>query len=273
MAHRNRNSCTRSGWRRRSAIWRCCGWIPRRSCHLPTACSKPVQVAGGRENFWPVLQFLSDLTASGGTDLYRCAKEFVANFPSRGIAVVISDFFDEEGARRSMEVLRSAGHDFVILQVHSADEQRPSAFGELMLEEAETGVRRTIECSREKAALYEKAFLEFSEQTCSVWRCAMAGAMRARSPTFPIRISSCKACVADGCWHELAGAESASGAGRYGWRRRALALWLYLHQRPVRRRVSTLALLGRFAAQRLPAPPLAARALGLAGADYCFCCC
>jgi uncharacterized protein (DUF58 family) len=123
---------------------------------------KPVQVAGGRENFWPVLQFLSDLNAHGGTDLYRCTKEFVANFPSRGIAVMISDFFDEEGARRSMEVLRSAGHDFVVVQVHSADEQRPSAFGELLLEEAETGVRRTIECSREKAALYEKAFLEFS---------------------------------------------------------------------------------------------------------------
>jgi uncharacterized protein (DUF58 family) len=125
---------------------------------------KPIQVAGGRENFWPILQFLGDLSSKGGTDLYRGAKEFVANFPSRGIAVVISDFFDEEGAKRSMEVLRSAGHDFVIVQVHSAEEQRPSAFGELMLEEAETGIRRTIECSREKAALYEKTFLEFSNR-------------------------------------------------------------------------------------------------------------
>jgi uncharacterized protein (DUF58 family) len=123
---------------------------------------KPCQVAGGRENFWPILQFLTDLPSGGGTDLFRCAKEFVANFPSRGIAVVISDFFDEGGAKRSIEVLRSAGHDFVIVQVHSAEEQRPSAFGELMLEEAETGVRRTIECSREKAVLYEKTFLDFS---------------------------------------------------------------------------------------------------------------
>src|SRR3984885_4866308 len=40
---------------------------------------KPIQVAGGRENFWPVLRFLSDLKTKGGTDLYRCAKEFVAN--------------------------------------------------------------------------------------------------------------------------------------------------------------------------------------------------
>src|SRR5580700_6310185 len=52
---------------------------------------KPIQVAGGRENFWPVLQFLSELSSKGGTDLYRCTKEFVANFSSRGIAVVLSD--------------------------------------------------------------------------------------------------------------------------------------------------------------------------------------
>ena len=123
---------------------------------------KPIQVAGGRENFWPVLQFLGDLSCGGGTDIYRCAKELVSNFPSRGIVIGISDFFDEEGSKRAVEVLRAAGHDFVILQVHSAAEQRPSAFGELLLEEAETGVRRTIECSREKAALYERAFLEFS---------------------------------------------------------------------------------------------------------------
>jgi uncharacterized protein (DUF58 family) len=124
--------------------------------------SKPIVIAGGRENFWPVLQFLSDLSCRGGTDICRSAKEFVSNFPSRGIAIVISDFFEEESCKLAIEVLRSAGHDFVILQVHSADEQRPSAFGELMLEEAETGIRRTIECSREKAALYERAFLEFS---------------------------------------------------------------------------------------------------------------
>ena len=231
-----------------------------------------MQVAGGRENFWPVLQFLSDLTASGGTDLYRCTKEFVANFPSRGIAMVISDFFDEEGARRSMEVLRSAGHDFVIVQVHSADEQRPSAFGELMLEEAETGIRRTIECSREKAALYEKAFLEFSSQLAASGR-AQRRALRAR-----------------GHQHSLPGFRAAKPAQRTGagmsllaltplqvlalWaggvRAGAVALFASAAGKAAR---FHLALLGRSAAQRLPAPPLAPRALGLAGASSSFCCC
>jgi uncharacterized protein (DUF58 family) len=123
---------------------------------------KPVAVSGGRENFWPVLQFLGELPCGGGTDLYRSVKEFVAMLPTRGVVIVISDFFDEEGSKRGVEMLRSAGHDFVVLQVHSAEEQCPSAVGELLLEEAETGTKRTVECSPESAALYERAFLEFS---------------------------------------------------------------------------------------------------------------
>jgi uncharacterized protein (DUF58 family) len=125
---------------------------------------KPIAVSGGRENFWPALQFLGQLPCGGGTDLYRAVKEFVAMLPTRGIVIIISDFLDEEGSRRGVEMLRSAGHDFVVLQVHSAEEQRPSAVGELLLEEAETGVERTVECSPDSAALYERAFLEFSER-------------------------------------------------------------------------------------------------------------
>jgi hypothetical protein len=86
-----------------------------------------------------VLQFLSEQTCGGGTDLFGSVKEFMGGFSTRGIAILISDFFDEQGAERAVEMLRSAGHDFVLLQVHSAEEQHPSAAGELILEDAETG--------------------------------------------------------------------------------------------------------------------------------------
>jgi len=48
------------------------------------------------------------------------------------------------------------------LQVHSSEEQHPSAAGELILEDAETGAQRTVECSPQSTALYERRFLEFS---------------------------------------------------------------------------------------------------------------
>ncbi len=126
--------------------------------------NKPLVVAGGRERFWAVHQFLRKLSCGGGTDLSRSAKEFTDNFPSRGIVIMISDFFDEQGCARAIEMLRSAGHDFVLLQVYSAEEQRPSSNGEFILEDAETGARHTVECSPANTALYESRFWEFSER-------------------------------------------------------------------------------------------------------------
>jgi len=125
---------------------------------------KPLVVSGGRDRFWPVLQFFNGLSCAGGTDLFFSAKEFIGTFHARGLAIVISDFFDEHGCQRAVEMLRSAGHDFVLVQVHSAEEQRPSAAGELILEDAETGTRRAVECSPANTQLYEQRFLDFSEE-------------------------------------------------------------------------------------------------------------
>ena len=97
---------------------------------------KPLVVSGGRDRLWPVLQFLAEQSCGGTTDLFASAKEFMSGFPTRGIVILISDFFDEQGSERAVEMLRSAGHDFVMLQVHSAEEQRPVAAGELILEDA-----------------------------------------------------------------------------------------------------------------------------------------
>jgi uncharacterized protein (DUF58 family) len=140
--------------------------------HLDTAAvipfadrlNKPLIVSGGRDRLWPVLEFLSGQSAGGGTNLFGSVKEFMGNFTSRGIVILISDFFDEQGCQRSVEMLRSAGHDFVLLQVHSAEEQRPTASGELILEDVETGAQRTVECSPQSTATYERRFLEFSSR-------------------------------------------------------------------------------------------------------------
>jgi uncharacterized protein (DUF58 family) len=138
--------------------------------HLDTAAvipfadrlNKPLVVSGGRDRLWPVLEFLGGQSCKGGTNLFGSVKEFMGNFTSRGLVILISDFFDEKGCERGVEMLRSAGHDFVLLQVHSAAEQRPAASGELILEDVETGVQRTVECSPQSTALYERRFLGFS---------------------------------------------------------------------------------------------------------------
>ena len=155
--------------------------------HLDTAAvipfadrlNKPLVVSGGRERLWPVLQFLSEQSCEGGTDLFASVKEFMSSFSTRGIAILISDFFDEQGCERAVEMLRSAGHDFVLLQVHSAEEQHPSAAGELILEDAETGAQRTVDCSPQSTALYERGSRNFP-RACGASPCATAEDTRAR---------------------------------------------------------------------------------------------
>ncbi len=124
---------------------------------------KPMSGCGGRDRFWPVLQYLSGLECGGRTNLLASVKHFLGSFPARGEVIVISDFFDDGGCERPVEALRSAGHDFVLVQVHSAEEQRPCDFGELELEDAESDARRTVHHSPAAAQAYERAFLEFCD--------------------------------------------------------------------------------------------------------------
>jgi uncharacterized protein (DUF58 family) len=126
--------------------------------------SKPLVVSGGRDRFWPLLEYMSGLACAGRTNLLMAAKQFLENFPTRGVAVVLSDFFDDGGYERAVEMLRSSGHDFVLVQVHTAEEQRPAEHGELDLEDAESGVRQRVHSSPAAARAYERAFLEFADE-------------------------------------------------------------------------------------------------------------
>src|SRR5580704_3724064 len=60
--------------------------------------NKPLIVSGGRDRLWPVLEFLGEQSCEGGTYLFGSVKEFMGTFTSRGIVVLISDFFDEPGS-------------------------------------------------------------------------------------------------------------------------------------------------------------------------------
>lgn len=129
-----------------------------------TRMGKPLVVSGGRNRLWPALEYLNTLSCEGGTGLHQSVGQFIERFRAPGMAIVISDFLDEAEYTRSVGLLHSANHDFVLLHVHSAEEQRPSAFGEFVLEDAETGEQRLVECSEESAARYERAFLDSTER-------------------------------------------------------------------------------------------------------------
>jgi uncharacterized protein (DUF58 family) len=126
--------------------------------------SRPLVVSGGRNRLWPALEYLNTLTCEGGTALYQSVRQFLESFRSPGMVIVISDLLDEAEYTRAIERLHAAGHDFVFVHVHSAEEQRPSVFGEFVMEDVETGEQRLVDCSPESADQYEQAFLESCER-------------------------------------------------------------------------------------------------------------
>ena len=114
--------------------------------------------------FGPCWNFLAAQSCGGPTRLYESVRDFLRTFSTPGIVFVVSDFFDEGDCERSIEALRGAGQDFVLVQVHSAEEQRPILTGDLILEDVETGAQRALESSKESVSLYERGFVEFSER-------------------------------------------------------------------------------------------------------------
>ena len=90
-----------------------------------TRLGKPLVVSGGRDRFWPVVEFLSSLNCGGETDLFHSTKEFLSRFPERHSAAspISSTRREASGPWKCCE---TAGHDLVLVQVHSADEQRPA---------------------------------------------------------------------------------------------------------------------------------------------------
>lgn len=115
----------------------------------------------GRQRMRRVLSFLGPLKGDGITDLGAAMRSFVARGERRGLAIVISDFYDPSGVRDALDALRHARFDPVLLHVWDPVEARPSLdpelFGDLCLVDAERGRARDVTITPGLLARYEAA--------------------------------------------------------------------------------------------------------------------
>lgn len=113
---------------------------------------------GGRHRFIPAVNFLEGLKPSGRTNFFQIARDFIANFPQRGLLIIISDFFDDAGCERPLQFLADFGHELLLLHIWAGEDRAPGWEGQLDLTDAETGA--TLEIGFDGAALaaYTQAF-------------------------------------------------------------------------------------------------------------------
>jgi uncharacterized protein (DUF58 family) len=139
---------------------------------LDTICIQPFretlgdsfQCSGGRHRFVPAVNFLTHLEADGRTSYMQVAREFVSNYPQRGLVVIISDFLDNEDAERPLQYLAEFGHELLLIHLWAPEDREPPWDGELELIDAESGSHVEMDLDAEARAGYTKAFDEYARR-------------------------------------------------------------------------------------------------------------
>ena len=112
----------------------------------------------GKGRIFRVFELLEALEAGGPTDLRESFKEFAGRPRQMGLTVIISDFLDPGGFEAGLKILRTIGHDVFVVNVASARDRDPGAFGELRFVDVETGELREVDVTPRLASAYLRAW-------------------------------------------------------------------------------------------------------------------
>jgi len=110
--------------------------------------------AHGKGRARKLLGFLEELESTGRVRLDEAVGAFVAGEPKRGLVVLISDFLDEAGFERPLNLLRHHRYEPVAVQVLAREEVDPPQGGDWRLIDSETGAAVEISLGRRALQMY-----------------------------------------------------------------------------------------------------------------------
>jgi uncharacterized protein (DUF58 family) len=116
---------------------------------------------GGRHRISAVMDGISAMPAGGPTDYLSVVREFIGNYASRGVVIILSDFLDDSGCDRALGYLSDFGHELMLLQIWSDEDRVPPWMGELDLRDAETGAALKLDVDEIARERYTRAFDEY----------------------------------------------------------------------------------------------------------------
>jgi uncharacterized protein (DUF58 family) len=116
---------------------------------------------GGRHRISAVMDGIAAMPAGGRTDYLAIVREFITNYPARGVAIIISDFLDDAGCEKALGYLSDFGHELMLLQIWSDEDRTPPWVGELDLRDAETGAALKLDMDEVARERYTRAFDEY----------------------------------------------------------------------------------------------------------------
>jgi len=118
----------------------------------------------GKNRIFRVFEFLRSCELGGKTELAECMKDFVAQNKRKGLAVVISDFYDPKGFEAGMNTLRYHKFEPFALQVYDKKEAEPQLMGDLALVDCETGDTKEVTISRSLLEAYQREHEKYCKE-------------------------------------------------------------------------------------------------------------
>ena len=116
----------------------------------------------GKNQIVSLLRFLETLACGGQrTDLQSVIGEFVNRAPRTGLAIVISDLYDQQGFRDGIDRLRYARFEPHVIQIHTPGEASPTFLGDMELVDCESGVQKKVTVTERKLRQYKTLFQTF----------------------------------------------------------------------------------------------------------------
>jgi uncharacterized protein (DUF58 family) len=115
----------------------------------------------GKGRIFRVFKFLEETTTGGETNARESFKTYCTETRRRGLAVIISDFFDNAGFQSGLDILRHFRHDMFILHIASHEEVDPALKGELVLVDSENQVSREVTVTPSLLASYKTEYSRF----------------------------------------------------------------------------------------------------------------
>ncbi|MDA1232769.1 MAG: DUF58 domain-containing protein [Planctomycetota bacterium] len=118
-------------------------------------------VTRGKARILPIMQFLEELPTSGDdTNLEKAVQGLLHRGARTGLAVVVSDLFDEHGFQRGLDQLRYRRFDAHVIQLHDPKEADPALLGDAELMDIESESVRKVTVTERNLKMYRQLFTD-----------------------------------------------------------------------------------------------------------------
>jgi uncharacterized protein (DUF58 family) len=133
----------------------------------------------GRNQFVPLVEFLSAVKPSGTTTLNEGLANYAMRAREPGLAVIVSDLLDPNGYEAGIRALLERRFEVHVIHLLAAEELNPTLAGDLRLHDSETGEVRELTVDGDALRAYRERLHQFLERAEAFCRAQEIGYRRA----------------------------------------------------------------------------------------------